>query len=635
MEANGAQGIRPIVNTKPLAVFVFACLAAASPGDPEFIRVADFDSGSANSLGGSYNSYGSKGCDLTVQQTPLMHRGPNGQSPKISYSNTEAASCGVWMHLFNEEDTPTARAFPDARRFPFLSFWVRNEAALSHVEIRMADSVWLPKDDSKPAGTAARYARTESESDWRQITVPYRDFSLPNTKAAVFVLQFAQGSSGVLYLDDICLKRTETTRIPFTGALPASTVTEWRRAMWLWKTADLLNDAELQQRSLLTLREAQVTDLFLQIPYRRTPECILEHPAELRRFLSSAHTAGIRVHALDGYPEFAVRENHEQVLTLIKSIVAFNRSGEETETFDGIHLDNEPYQLLGFDGSAHSQILLEYLELNQKAVQLLKSEDSKLEFGVDIPFWWDANAENCQPCCFVDFNGQRKTAMQHTLDLVDNAGVMAYRNFAGGMDGIVNHAQGEVAYANGAGKKVFVGVETIEPKPANASFVAALKETQWQSLPADAKLLHSSNVADYPLRSFTDGEYRYIGLANVGPARLETSFADALQLLRNSLGELCGGWNMNLRMFQPTLTKVFKSRSDWRDISFVRVEQAGTPYFALSLTETMPAKTTFAAMSRTLVDEILLEVRRAFNGQKGFAGDAIHSIESYRQLSKE
>ena len=614
-------------------------LAEASSGNSDFIRVADFDSGAANSLGGSYNSYGSKGCEVILQQTPLFHRGPNGQSLKVTYKNTDAVSCGFWMHTFKEEDPPLARAFPDAKRFPFLSLWVRSEAALSQVEIRMADSVWLAKDDSKPAGNAARYLRHSAEAEWSQVIVPYRDFALPSTNMAVFVVQFAPNSNGVLYLDDISVKLTETTPIPFTGPLSSSPVTEWRRAMWLWKTAELLNSLELQQRALLILEEARVTDLFLQVPYRRTSECIVEHAAELRHFLSAAHTAGIRVHALDGYPEFAVRRNHEQVLSLVRGILAFNRpsdrANKDAEAFDGIHLDNEPYQLLGFDGSARGQILLEYLELNRKVVQLLQSQSHKLEFGVDIPFWWDANAENGQPCCLVDFNGTRKTAMQHTLDLVDNAGVMAYRNVAGGMDGIVNHAQGEVAYASSTGRKVFVGVETIEPEPAHATFVAVLKESQWQALPPDSKLLHSSNVADYPLRSFTDGSNRYIGLADLGPARLETPFADALQLLRKSLEELCRGWDTDLRNFQPSLTKVFKTRPDVGQFSFMRAEQAGPPSYLLSLTETMPAKTTFASMSRTLLDEMLLEVRRAFNGQTGFAGDAIHSIESYRQLRKE
>jgi len=181
------------------------------------------------------------------------------------------------------------------------------------------------------------------------------------------------------------------------------------RAMWIWSTAELVHD-EAQCDDLFRMcRLDGISLLWIQLPYelnftsttesvlsplggegaRRAGEgeaqtgigtptdnslapssglrppspprgagtvfsdlsphtrCRISSPVELRRFLKRAHDLGIRVHALDGYPEFAVRKFHAVPLAVVDEVVRFNSQSAPAERFDGLHLDNEPYLILG------------------------------------------------------------------------------------------------------------------------------------------------------------------------------------------------------------------------------------------------------------------------------------------------
>jgi len=610
-------------------------IAGAVHADSGLLPVWDIESPVFNAIGGSYNAYGSDGCEVVLQRTPLAHRGPAGHSLKITYNNVNGLSCGIWIHLFKEGAPPGNADLPDMTRFPYLSFWIKDGGKPRDVEVRMADAVWLSREDSKVAGRASQYLGRQSGDGWREVVVPFRDFQLPSSNAAVIALQFAPQTSGVIYVDDICFKSTADLQPGYSGTPASASGVTRRRGMWLWETTRLLENSSRQFDALATLREARVTDLFLQIPRQKAQNdrTQLELKPELRRFLRTAHTNTIQVHALDGFPEFSLRDHHETVLSLVRNIMAFNLSSSPAERFDGIHLDNEPYQLLGFDGPSRGEILREYLELNEKVATLLHNEAHGLAFGVDIPFWWDATGDREHPCCLVKFNGVSKNAARQIIDLVDNVGIMAYRNFAGGLDGIVNHAQGEVDYAGEKGKQAFVAVETYRSPPINVTFVAAIKESQWQALPAQSSLLRLSRLQGYPLRGFSDGLHRYIGLADKDASTAQTTYADAVGILRRSLPGRSSDWISDLREFQDSVKRYGRTSGEWGGVSVLPLDKWNAPGgFGLSVIENMPAKITLAGKTRGFVDEILQEVSDAFGQRPGFTGDAIHSLESYQEL---
>jgi hypothetical protein len=223
------------------------------------------------------------------------------------------------------------------------------------------------------------------------------------------------------------------------------------RALWVWDSAPLLMDTAARQRFLDFCREREVDTAWLQVTRRLPGETRLEHEEGWRDLLHDAHRDGLTIHALDGDPAFVLRERHYIVLNLVDTIIRFNRAAPPDQRFDGIHLDNEPYLLAGWDlAEIRERVVAEYLELNARVQRAVRAEGG-LEYGVDIPFWSMGDAT---------FEGVRKPVAFHLLDLVDNVGIMDYRNMAGGDDGIIAHARALLEYGDRTKARVFVGVET-------------------------------------------------------------------------------------------------------------------------------------------------------------------------------
>ena len=245
----------------------------------------------------------------------------------------------------------------------------------------------------------------------------------------------------------LCLALVLSTAM--VGGLAAQAQTS--RALWVWDPTALLRNATARQHFLEFCRTQGIDVAWMQTTRQLPGESRLQDENGWRGLLGDAHGAGIKIHALDGDPAFVLRERHYIVLGLVDTIIRFNRAAPADERFDGIHIDNEPYLLAGWDLPViREQILSEYLELNALAQRAVSAEGG-LEYGVDIPFWSMGDAT---------FEGVRKPAGFHILDLVDNVGIMDFRNFALGNDGIVAHARSLLAYGNATRARVFVGVET-------------------------------------------------------------------------------------------------------------------------------------------------------------------------------
>lgn len=232
----------------------------------------------------------------------------------------------------------------------------------------------------------------------------------------------------------------------------ASAQAQTSRALWVWDPTALLQDVTARQHFLEFCRARNVNVAWIQTTRQVPGESRLQDEDGWRALLGDAHRAGLKIHALDGDPAYVLRERHHVVLGLVDTIIRFNRDAPADQRFDGIHLDNEPYLLAGWDLPViREQVLTEYLELNARAQRAVTAEGG-LEYGVDIPFWSMGDAT---------FEGVRKPASFHILDLVDNVGIMDYRNLALGNDGIIAHARALLTYGNATKARVFVGVETV------------------------------------------------------------------------------------------------------------------------------------------------------------------------------
>jgi len=344
----------------------------------------------------------------------------------------------------------------------------------------------------------------------------------------------------------------------------------------------------------------------------------------LRAILKSCSERGIRVHAMDGYPEYALRPFHPEVLALVGAIIDYNEAANPDERFYGVHLDNEPYQLLGFDGPERENILAQYLELNEKAMALLKERKSDLVYGVDIPFWLDEKDMDGNPSGLVTYKGVRKDAAKHIIDIVDNIGVMDYRNFACGVDGMIYHARGEIDYADKVGKKIYLGVETFKYEPTPVTFVYGPPEKDWLALQNGlAGCVFSSRVDGFQVRSFTDGQRRYVGLAErAGMGR------DAYNAALAGLYRLYGARETNTDSLAKAAAAGLKHNPDYRGFApFVQTHAAG-----FTTTEIMLDKITFAGKTQREMEDVLKEVGEFYRSNPSFAGFAVHHYTTWKGM---
>jgi hypothetical protein len=415
----------------------------------------DFRQGNVNRLGGYFNGFSKSPSlsSITIDKAP-----DSLQSLCFSYEQTSPGFSGFWIHCFDFKAAPAERVFLDSTPFRYLTFAIRGEEGSEKLTLQVADYSWEKKEDSLEVGDLGRFLHSgKIEKDWQRAWIPLEN--LPeglNRKELASLVFLALQGKGRVYIRDIAFTTTKDARIPPPPerAFKPSP----HRAMWLWETGALLGN-DLEQDQLVDFcRKNGMTEIFLQLPYeveeKDEGRKIIWDTSKVKTLLSKLHDAAIKVHALDGDPRYALREWHNHVVATIQSVIQFNRSVRPDERFDGLRFDNEPYLLPHFAGIQKESILRQYLDFLRISKKIARS--ANLEFGVDIPFWFDQKNEFFEP--ITELEGRPLT--EHIIDIVDNIGIMDYRTEAYGADGIIAHALGELQYASKVGKKVFIGLET-------------------------------------------------------------------------------------------------------------------------------------------------------------------------------
>ncbi len=220
------------------------------------------------------------------------------------------------------------------------------------------------------------------------------------------------------------------------------------KATWLWDTARITQNPN---EMLAFLDQNSVSDLYLQINRDI-------RPAAYRQFIRKASDLGIRVHALDGAPDWTL--NDKPARAFFNWLKTYQSGSQQAEQFSGIHLDIEPYILPDWS-SNKSRVI----NLYQQRITFAGGEAAKLglPFGIDIPFWFHEHTYN---------NKQGKGNLSEWLIRnTDEVTIMAYRNTAEGPNGIIAVASPEIAQAQTAGKPIRIGVETVpSDEGSNLSF---------------------------------------------------------------------------------------------------------------------------------------------------------------------
>jgi hypothetical protein len=233
-----------------------------------------------------------------------------------------------------------------------------------------------------------------------------------------------------------------------------------RQCLWVWKTKEILPDPARVEALLACCKRNGITDLFCQVPYKRVDgEVRLQLVDQQRAFNSAARRAGVTVHALDGDPKFVFKANHPRVFEFVEALDRFNRESPPEDRYRAVHMDNEPYvnEQWKQGPEAQQEVIRDYLELNRELRRRVNA--AGMEYGVDIPFWWDKPDASGQPAYRVTIGDREVPLLEALFPYLQNAGIMSYRTRVTGPNGIVGCCLTEFELGARFGVQVFASVE--------------------------------------------------------------------------------------------------------------------------------------------------------------------------------
>lgn len=520
-----------------LLLITFTAQAAS-----DFLVIADFNQGNQNALGGYFNKFEREPSSAVVGLTKSTFRGNTGKSLQIKAKKDPDGFCGAWMHFFDFRADD--KQYLNASDYNYLSFWIKGEQGGEKLAVKLADKRLIEIEDSMSVGDISLLLPGGITREWQEVLVPIN--RLPNidrNKLGGVTFDFKQQGNYIVYVDDVVLKKTrDVTVMPASATSDEGKASEPAlaqsraiplRTMWVWMVYQILENKNNEQGNLFDVcKRENINRIWLQIPAQYEPDVdlsqnakdiqppkfkiSLRHKNKLKAFIRDAHARGIKVEALEGYPEFSQKPYHFIPLAVVDAIIDYNKRAKPEERFDGVHFDNEPYLIIGWhDKERREQILKEFLELNVECQRRIH-KNSDMVFGVDIPFWWNAPDPVTKGAIGdVTFNGERKPAAFFCIDLLDNIGIMNYRDTTFGADGIVEHARPILEYAEKAGKdQVYVGLEIFRYMPTEVYFPFGLPRKQFHEVlrtKAD-KYSYLSRINGFRTQLLDDGVNVHVGI---------------------------------------------------------------------------------------------------------------------------
>ncbi|MCJ8012457.1 hypothetical protein MUG84_12005 [Paenibacillus sp. KQZ6P-2] len=217
------------------------------------------------------------------------------------------------------------------------------------------------------------------------------------------------------------------------------------RGTYIWDANEVLQNG---QEILDFAKEKNLNWLYVRLD--------LQQPfSAYSSFVKQASAAGIEVHAMGGHPIWALQENRPKMMKLVKYVKDYNRAVQGDERFHGIHLDIEPYVLPEWRSDPQGVIAQWTSNLDAFVTELKK--DSNLQASMDLAVWLDK----------YKAPGEDISLSKWMINRMDHVSLMAFRDKAGGSNGIVNVSKEEIAFANELGKPILLSVEMKESREGN------------------------------------------------------------------------------------------------------------------------------------------------------------------------
>lgn len=620
------------------------------------LLVDDFNRGNQNNLGGYYNKFEKIPSSAIVGPTEDVYRGEAGKSLKISVKKANVGFCGAWLHLFDFR--ADKKNFLNAYGYEYLSFWVKGEKGGEKFVIKLADKRWIGLDDSASIGPVDRFLPGGVKTTWSEVLVPLAEVrNLNLSELGGITFDFAYPGEYTVYIDDVAFKTSKDVANPETVAadLKSKTGNDEQRAIpkrvaWAWTVYDILNNFNDSQTRLFEFCEREnVNRIWLQVPARYEPsidfdrlieegkpeafKIVLRDEDKLRAFIRKAHARGIKVEALDGYPEFAQKPFHFVPLAIVDAVIDYNNRVEPEERYDGVHFDNEPYLIIGWhDPERREKMLEEFMELNVECQRRIR-ENSDMVYGVDVPFWWSAKDPfTGEAIGIVSFNGERKPAVEFCIDLLDNMGIMNYRDSAYGADSMLAHGTPILRYAEQQGKKnIYSGVEVFTYKPTTVWFPLGMpREDFLDALETNAReLSYLSRVNGFRTQTINDGENIHVGIEL--PSDPDEAMQAKILKTMVKLSEQLGIGSREHLIGHESKIAQSASRHIKTDIEWEKFQPApivdpvsGKEFLGFKAISIMLPKTTFADESYDEFKRQIDMVEKEFINFSSYNGTAIH-----------
>ncbi|MCK9555366.1 CIA30 family protein [bacterium] len=612
----------------------------------DVLRIWNFDNGNTTDFGGHFNQFANQESSASNYLSDETYRGKGGRSLEITAEKTSGGFCGTWVHFFNVKEKPENRKYLDASDYKYISFRVKGEQGGENFTVQMADASWVQKEDSVPARPLKTYIPEGVTAEWQEVVIPLSDFTgLDTTELGGITFNFTSEGKYKIYIDDIYLKKNKDEPTPETAKQNETFKPKnLRRAMWVWDSYSLLTDSAKRREFFEFCEKYKINDIFLQLQYKTDdsdPENIVTEVTmidEFRGFIAESHDNGLFIQALEGYPDWVIKPMHKYSLSMIKSVIDYNKKVSPEERFDGIHLDNEPYLLVGFINPEYrKQILSEFIELNDKASRMVH-ENSDMVYGIDIPYWFEEKDEEFNAAGSCEYNGTEKPASCHIIDLVDNIGIMDYRDFAYGADGMIAHAVDEIKYADQKGKKVYIGIETFRYPLITVKMVCGFEKEEFMArLNKELKELRDISRmcgASFRLQVLSTGNYIHAGLEVPQGMDKEKQkhFDEALLKLARWIGRDVSDTDIDDLVFDAEYA--ISKNPEWDGLAEIEISSPDgkEKYPGFETTLIMLPKITFDDKTKAEMERELTAVEKHFSENESFFGFAIHYYATYKNM---
>ncbi|MBN1897225.1 MAG: hypothetical protein JW827_00470 [Spirochaetes bacterium] len=609
--------------------------------------IATFDLDQNNQFGGLFNRVLSQPSYANAYLDQDVFYGRDGRSLKIQAHKEDEGYCGIWMHLFRTKDLLEKKKLkfydPIRDNKKYLSFFVKGQKGKEIFEIKVADKKRLEAEDPISAGMVNDFLKKGVTTQWQEVIIPLAEMNIDLSTFSLILFDFIETGDYTVYIDNICFKTSREQEINIkTSNYKKKKIKDVKRAMWVWLVNEILFHKDKQDELIAFCKNKNIDELFFQVLYRFTGKkgkdfsCEIINEKEHKEFIKKATSHNIKIHALDGYPDWVMRERHHEPMALCQAVVEYNKKAQPAERFYGVHLDNEPYLMIAFKSPLKRKIYQEYIEVNAK-LQKIVDQDPNLVFGIDIPFFLEEPDEKSGKTELMKYRGRIKPTSFHLLDIVDNVGIMAYRDFAYGADGVIYHAADEIDYADKINKPVYIGLELFKYPLISVYFIAGLSRKEfYQALKTSAKdYAFISRLDGFRIQTFDDGHNVHIGI------EIPQDFKDQ-EKIEQTLRKI--GKRFGVNEYKRADKKIERSLENAEfgisaDVEYKNFEpmewsynDSGEKYRGFKAILIMLPKITFAEESLSYFENELKWIRQEFSDKRSFYGFAIHYYDVYKRM---